>query len=207
MNTIWAFGDSFTFCEGCRSDGFLPEYYYNYKKEGDDNWPNHLSKLLNLEVKNFGKCGASNDYIIDSIIDNWDFIKEGDYVVIGITWYDRFDIPINDKLMHVGVNSGIDKLFSLDEEEKLKTIINFQYHFANHELYKKRHLKRFDFLSKLLKEKNINIFVWNVKTLWRRFEEITKATNNQIPDAHWSFKGNKDFADMIYKKITNSQLI
>ena len=71
MNTLWTFGDSFTFGHGCRPDGPLPEYYNNYKKDGDDTWPNLLGSMLNTKVKNFGKCGASNDYILDSIIDNF----------------------------------------------------------------------------------------------------------------------------------------
>ena len=31
--TIWTFGDSFTFGHGCRPDGPLTEYYFDWKKE------------------------------------------------------------------------------------------------------------------------------------------------------------------------------
>ena len=104
MNTLWTFGDSFTFGHGCRLDGPLSEYCLNYKKEGDDIWPNHLGKLLNLNVKNYGKCGASNDFIIDSIINNWDSFKENDYVIIGISYHNRFDVPINDSVLSLTPN-------------------------------------------------------------------------------------------------------
>ena len=75
MNTLWTFGDSFTFGAGCRPDGpvYLPtgpstEYYDNYKNNLDDIFPELLGKMLNLEVKNFGRSAVSNDYIIYSII-------------------------------------------------------------------------------------------------------------------------------------------
>ena len=48
------------------------------------------------------------------------------------------------------------------EKEKIETLVNFDYYFANNELYKKRHLKRFNFLEKLLKEKKITTFIWSV---------------------------------------------
>lgn len=211
MSTLWTFGDSFTFGHGCRADGPLTEYYHKYKTETDDVWPNLLAKMLNIEVKNLGECGASNDYIIDSIIDNWDNFKEGDFVIIGITWHSRFDIPLNNQLLWTSTCKGFDDLshFNLLEKEQMETIINFQYHFADNELYKIRHLKRFNFLHKLLKEKKINTFFWDVSFYLHttRFEKIADATNEEIKDYHLSFKGNRDFANMLYKKIKNPTLV
>ena len=93
MGILWTFGDSFTFGHGCRPDAPTNEYYYNYKSESDDVWPNLLGQKLNVEVKNLGKCGVSNDFIIDSIIDNFDMIKPNDVVIIGKSFYQRFDVP------------------------------------------------------------------------------------------------------------------
>ena len=44
MNTVWTFGDSFTFGYGCRKDcnSYTLDEYYSYKKNNDDIWPNHL---------------------------------------------------------------------------------------------------------------------------------------------------------------------
>ena len=211
MNTLWTFGDSFTFGHGCRPGGPDDTYYYNYKKEYDDIWPNHLGKILNLEVKNLGKCGASNDFIIDSIIDHYDYIKEGDYVIIGTTYHNRFDAPTPHSLSLETIFWEFKDLenFAADEKEEMEALINFQYHFADNELYKKRHLKRFDFLHKLLKEKKTTTFIWNVDFMHSttRFEKIAEATKDEIKDYHFSFKGHKDFADMLYKKLINSSLI
>mgnify|MGYP000197365352 CR=1 FL=1 len=78
MSTLWTFGDSMTFGHGCNDEchSNIKEDYLLYKKEGDNIWPNHLGKLLNYKVNNFGKNGASNDYIFDSIIENLEAYAE-----------------------------------------------------------------------------------------------------------------------------------
>ena len=216
MNTLWTFGDSFTFGAGCRRDGpvYLPtgpstEYYDNYKNNLDDIFPELLGKMLNLQVKNFGCSAVSNDYIIDSIIDNWDYIKEGDCVIIQITWHGRFDIPYDGKLESPYFYEDYLNGFPLYKKEEIETIINFQYHFANNKLYKFRYLKRLNFLYKLLKEKKVKTHLWNVVefTNSNKFEKIFDATNGKIGDDHWSFKGHRKFADMMYKKIINPTLV
>jgi len=211
MNTLWTFGDSFTFGHGCRPDGPLPEYCSDYKIDGDDVWPNHLGKMLDVEVKNFGKCGASNDFIIDCIIDQWDFIKENDFVIIGVTYHSRFDVPLKNKKSLSSIYWGFEDLdlFEGEEKEQMETLVNFQYFFANHELYKKRHLKRYNFLNKLLNEKKVTTFIWDVEYYQHttRFEKIADATNGKIEDYHFSFKGHLDFSNLVYKKVINPTLI
>jgi hypothetical protein len=211
MNTLWAFGDSFTFGHGCRPDGPLSEYCSEYKTIADDVWPNHLGKMLDVEVKNFGKCGASNDFIIDCIIDQWDFIKEDDVVIIGVTYHSRFDVPLKDKKTLSTIYWGFEDLllFEGEEKEQIETLVNFQYFFANDKLYKKRHLKRYNFLNKLLNEKKVTTFIWDVEYYQHttRFEKIATATNDKIEDYHFSFKGHYDFANMLYKKIITPTLI
>jgi hypothetical protein len=210
MNTLWTFGDSFTFGHGCRVDGPMPEYFFEYKKETDDIWPNLLGKMLNVQVKNFGKCGASNDYIIDSIIDNWDNFKKNDFIIIGITYYGRFDVPYDGKLESISYfDEKYLSTYSLYKKEEIETIINFYYHFSNHKLYKNRQLKRLNFLIKLLKEKKINTYDWDIIDFINvnLFEKIISATNNKILDEHFSFKGHREFANMMYKKITSPTLI
>jgi hypothetical protein len=211
MSTLWTFGDSFTFGHGCRPDGPLPEYCSDYKIDGDDVWPNHLSKMLDVEVKNFGKCGASNDFIIDCIIDQWGIIKENDFVIIGVTYHSRFDVPLKNRKSLSTIYWGFEdlELFEGEEKEQMETLINFQYFFANHELYKKRHLKRYNFLNKLLNEKKVTTFIWDVDYYQHttRFEKIADATNGKIEDYHFSFKGHIDFANVVYKKVINPTLI
>ena len=130
-------------------------------------------------------------------------------MIIGYTWHSRFDVPLKNKFETIYIEWDIWSDMSVYEKEQIETIINFQYYFANDELYKKRHLKRFDFLHKLLKEKKTTTFIWNVEFIQNtiKFEKISDDTNGKIEDFHFSFKGNKDFADMVYKKLINPSLI
>jgi hypothetical protein len=213
MNKIWGFGDSFTFGHGCRPDGPIAEYYNEYKKPEDKIWLDWLGDYMNMRPVNIGECASSNDSIIDRIIENWYNIKEGDFVIIGITFYTRFDVPINKKLSAGYIDLQIEeenilngnKLNNLTKEQ-VETILNFRYHFANNELYKNRQLKRFSFIKQLLKEKNIKYFIWDVHQ-FARFDSINtikEDTNGLIDDSHFSFKGHYDFANIVYKKITNN---
>jgi hypothetical protein len=181
-NTLWAFGDSMTFGHGCNDDcnsntrlNYLP-----YKKEGDNIWTNHLGKLLDYNVNNLGKNGASNDYILDSIIDNFYHIKPNDVVVINMTLHGRIEVPFKNGTYNI--LSGYEKnKTSMDDkepqikyakiqtdesdDEKIEALINFQYHFSNHKFYKDRHTKRFNFIKNMLiKERDIKfVYLWSLE--------------------------------------------
>ncbi len=210
MNTLWTFGDSFTFGRACREDCF-DKSYLEYRKQGDDIWPNHLSKMLQYEVKNLGKNGVSNDYIFDSIIKNYDEIEENDVVIIGKTIYGRIELPnkYNEWVRVLSESEKkdwwiIDKNNGFDEFE-MKTIIDFQYLFSNNKLYKNRHDERFEFIEKLLTnhKKVKKCYVWQIQE--RKFieniEKIIDATKYKIKDYHFSFKGHLDFANFLYGEI------
>jgi len=216
-NTLWAFGDSMTFGHGCNVDckSNTRLEYLPYKKKGDDIWSNHLSKLLNYDVKNLGKNGTSNDYIFGSIIDNFDYISEGDIVIINMTLHGRIEVPIGDEIVNAlssyenemkirGYDSGGDR------QEKIETIINFQYHFSNHQFYKDRHIKRFDFIkNRLLNEKKVKyVYIWSLEDdddVYTSFETIKKATNNLINDTHFSFNGHFNFAHFLYNTVRDTK--
>lgn len=218
--TLWTFGDSFTqgfSCIPIVEYPTIPEYY-EYKKIADDIWPNLLSKYLGIKLINEGLGGISNDSIIDIIIDNWDSIKPGDIVIIGMTFNVRIDVPIkeNKKLkinkprlysMSNLLNSEL--INDMTDIEK-ETIINFQYHFAKSKLFKERNIKRFNHIKKLLEAKEIFVFVWELENEINKYETIITATNGVIKDNHWSFKGNYDFAKFIMEELKfdyNNKLI
>jgi hypothetical protein len=219
-NTLWTFGDSMTFGHGCNVDckSNTKLEYLPYKKEGDDIWSNHLSKMLDYNVINLGKNGASNDYIFDSIIDNFDNIKPNDVVIINMTLHGRIEVPIGKDI--INVLSSYEKYgikISNDDgqynQEKIETIINFQYYFSNHQFYKDRHIKRFDFIkNRLLKEKNVRfVFLWSLEEdlgIYASFQTIYDATNGAVNDTHFSFNGHFNFAYFLYNTInTNKSII
>ena len=91
MNRLWVFGDSFSAGNGCYPEEVYPPKYK--QTENDLIWPEILAKELKMELNNRAMGLNSNDKIIDSIIDNYYSILEGDIVIIGKTFPSRFDIP------------------------------------------------------------------------------------------------------------------
>ena len=207
--TLHTFGDSFTFGHACREDCYF-KGYLPYKKEGDDIWPNHLSKKLGMNVLNYGKNGFSNEQIFDSILENFHHIKENDLVVIGKTVHGRMAVPIDSEWLSIMsyADTGdewkthIKKQFSNEEFESL---INFQYYFLKNKLYKDRDTDRFNFLKQIL-IKNIkvkNCIIWDGPSTILHFENIKKVTKGKFDDLHFSFNGHKQFSNYLESIITN----
>lgn len=218
-NTLWTFGDSMTFGHGCNElcVSETKQEYLIYKKEGDDVWPNHLGKLLNYDVKNLGKNGASNDYIFDSVIDNFDEIDSDDVVIINMTLHGRIEVPIGDETLNVlSTYENAIKIIgegkSEEEKEKIEAVINFQYYFSNHKFYKERHKKRFKFIEdKLKKDKKLKFFyMWSLEDdddIYKSFNKIKDDTKGKIDDGHFSFKGHLDFAHYIHSLMDSKKLL
>lgn len=172
-------------------------------------WPEILSQRLGFDLKNFGKCGASNDYIFDTIIDNYFNIKEDDIVIVNKSFHQRFDIPIEgyDELLSMTAEMSInDKKWKTvfknlnKSQEETETIINFMYYFSNHHLYEKRQNKRYSFIKSIIK----CCKYYECKTtdiLLSKFEDITQHTKGKIIDGHLSFRGHKQLANYIYSKL------
>jgi hypothetical protein len=204
MNNLWTFGCSFT-----RGDGALEQDLYTTKFKLDENdlsWPYLLAKQFNLTLNNKGESGVSNETILDSIILNWDSINEGDYVVIGKTWSHRFDFPkYNDSLelksiVYRGEEKDVKRWFDEATQDiytsnQIECIKTFSVEFATQLAYSKRHDTRFSFIKRtLLEHKKVKVcHIWDVEGIWNDFELIVDATNREINDYHWSFKGHKDF--------------
>lgn len=221
MPTLWTFGDSFTAGDGCTEtleirDGGC-KYYTEYKKLEDDIWPNILGKTIGFNVKNIGKSGASNDYILDSIIDNFSMIESEDAVIIEKTFYQRFDVPkLNSNEFHT---QYAEELYQYSIELKnnkyhkdkleIETILNYALLFADHKLFEERQNKRFEFIKKLLDNMIGKTLIWDVlDVLGGKIETIGQHTGGKIKDYHFSFNGHRSFSELLYKKLyTKRELI
>jgi L-rhamnose mutarotase len=213
MNKIHTFGDSFTFGHGCVENCSFKEYY-KYKKEDDDIWPNLLSKKIEMNVSNYGKNAFCNEQIFDSIIKNFDLIKENDIVIIEKTYHNRLSVPNNsewisalsiDYTIEETWRNKLEKVFSKEETE---TLINFQYYFSPKKLYEKRNNDRFDFLKKILvnNTKVKDCIIWDMPKIYDSFESVKTATNGEFIDFHFSFKGHKQFAEYM-ENIINKKIL
>ena len=190
INTLWTFGDSFTYGSGCLANEIYP---YRYKKSEEDKiWPELVASKFNLKLKNIGMGLFSNDKIIDSIIDNYNYNNKNDLVIIGNTFYSRFDIPYEGKLITLSTVNLPD-----DNNKFLNDIIVIM----DDELLKNRQLKRILFIKSLLEKKGVTSIIWEVEKEWNDYELITIATNNEIFDHHWSYKGHYDFSKYILNRI------
>ena len=214
MATLWTFGDSFTFGDGCREDSGIRDggikYYNEYRELDSDIWPNILGKTIGYSVKNIAKSGASNDYILDSIIDNFDMMCSDDVVIIEKTFYQRFDVPkLNSNEFHTQYGES---LYTIDIDLKtnkynkdkleIETILNYGLLFCDHWLFKERQNKRFRFIETLLKAKVNKILIWDIDSNFKTsIETILQHTNGKIKDLHFSFNGHKSFSELLYKKL------
>lgn len=213
MNTIHTFGDSFTFGHGCVDNCTFKEYYV-YKKKDDDIWPNHLAKKLGMNVINHGKSGFCNEQIFDSIVINFDSIKEDDIVIIGKTYHNRLSVPTDSEWVSALSDNEITeefrkpKLKKFFSNKEIETLINFQYYFSIKKLYEKRNNDRFNFFKKILVN-NIKVkdcIIWDMPKLYDSFESINTATNGEFFDYHFSFKGHRQFAEYM-DNIINKKII
>ena len=206
MRKLFTFGDSFTFNkkhENCN-------YSQKYRKNGDDYWPDIVANELGIELHNYGYGALSNDRIIDTIIEKIDLITENDIVIIGKSFYNRFDIPSNKNNVKSEIMYKFRTInpFSFDlliqegfTKQEANSISFYGYQYDNAAFVERQNL-RFDFIKKYLKNKKIDKLVfWEVEKLWKVYENIKTCTNGEIEDLHWSYKGHREFSKVIIDKI------
>ena len=186
MKNLWVFGDSFTYGNGCLLGD---PYEKKYRASNDEKiWPVIVSEKLGMNLKNKGFGLYSNDKIIDTIIENYDYISEGDLVILGKTFYSRFDIPINNHLITLSPTN-----LPPYEDEFLNELIICM----NSKLFEDRQMKRFDFFKNQLEKRGVFFLTWDVETEWYSYETIKSVTSGEIIDLHWSYKGHNDFSKRI----------
>jgi hypothetical protein len=211
MGKLFTFGDSFTFNKMYKEC----EYSQKYRKNDELHWPDIIANKLNLTLCNFGYGSLSNDRILDNIIEKIDLIEPGDVVIIGKSFFSRFDIPnsmlgntildVSNELMKqfttIGPNAR-ELLYQLNFTKSEVEHIEFFLCLINNETTIKRQNLRFEFTKKYLVNKGIhNVVFWEVENNWTKYENIKTATNGEIDDLHWSFKGHAHFADFILDEI------
>jgi hypothetical protein len=208
---IWGFGDSFTWGFGCRVGGPLPEYYTNYKKDGDKIWMEWLGEWFNEDIMNISQNGASNDKIFDWVIENFDNFKENDKVIIGMSIWGRMDIPMNNEWISImsaweyGGLLGLERQVrrNLIDEKFLETIVNYQYFFSQDKLWEDKWRSRFNFIVNQLKKKKCQTLLFQIQ------EPIVLKQHNikqdsGIMDGHFSFTGHKKFAEILHKRLSSN---
>lgn len=214
MNNLFTYGCSFTLGNGC-----LPydPYYKKYKKSEDDLiWPEIIAKELGLTLFNHGMGAFSNDKILDSMMESFDEVQEGDIVIIQKTFTHRFDITYrrekNEPYARRGltVTSHCEELLKQQgyDSNEISSIMETVW-LMDGDFNDMRVDNRFNFMKRLFLSKKVHkCIVWNVLNYHdkRNYERIQEATNEEIVDAHWSYKGHRTFANIMLNKIKEEPL-
>jgi hypothetical protein len=163
MNKLWIFGDSFSHGHGFNDSD--PFYEVTLPDDIDKRyWCEIVADELELELHNCANVGASNDYILDKILENADKIGENDYVVIQAAYYSRFDVPHKSSFsfLHTIVRYGDSRQIKVNligdddmTEHKHETLVDFAIYFAGLPAYEHRQLSRFEKLINLLPTKKV----------------------------------------------------
>lgn len=214
MSNLFTYGCSFTHGNGCLS---FDSYHKQYKKSEDDLiWPEIVAKELNLTLFNNGMGGFSNDKILDTMIETFDEVQEGDIVIIQKTFTHRFDITYRRQKNEPYSRQGLTITPHCEEalkyqgynDEEINSILHTVW-LMDGEFNDMRVDTRFNFMKKLFLSKRVQkCIIWDVLNYHdkRVYERIQEATNGEVVDAHWSYKGHRTFANVMLNKIKEEPL-
>ena len=233
MNKLWFFGDSFTAGDGCKvfSIGAQPntiEYRKFLNKKDDEHiklFGDIIAEHFGLECINLGESGAGNEKILDALLSNIHLISKDDYVIFGVSYFQRFDIDGNNPLdfSSININSLLDSndmiTDSLSKEALLQIVIN-----RSSKAFENRLLRQIKGISHILKELSKNVYVWtndhyldeqqtglfkladgyHMLSQFLNENCITTHTNKVVCDGHLSEIGHKVLANDIIKYFENA---
>lgn len=212
VRKAWFFGDSFTAGYGAEKQS---RYYQEY---GPGNlFSELLSNYFEAEEYNYGLPGKCNNSILKSITHHLPYIKEGDVVILSNT------SPLRDLVPHKSEPILISqKLFNSDiypdslgykNEDISRTLQDYCVKIREPYIPEwNRHYRSLflDFIQYFESIRCTSIF-WDY-SIWSeeeekgmRFENIYQATNGEIYDLHWSYKGHRDAFEWIRDGINQGK--
>ena len=216
MNRAWFFGDSFTFGHGCKP-GY--EYFDNYPELRQSTWTDIVSEKLNLEQVNKGIPGNATPYILKQVIENLSNFNKGDFIFLTDTLPVRLVYPTKDTKTIQPLTTDIivwperNNQRALDRflgtEEERRTVVEFihQSVMKHFDQWTDYYMNQFIDIQKYLLTTGVHIYTWPYKQ-WvspSPYERITKATNGEIYDGHWSWLGHKQFSTYILNRVHNKE--
>ena len=234
MAKLWCFGDSYTAGDGCKlfSTGTHPNTieYRKFLNKKENEYIKLFSDIVaehfELECINLGQSGAGNEKILDTLLSNIHLISKDDYVILGVSYFQRFDIdgllPL--EFSTININSLLDSnnmiTDTLSKEALLQIVIN-----RSSKAFENRLLRQIKGISHILKELSKSVYVWTndhyldeqksglfqlptgYHTLSHFLGEvaITAHTNKVVCDGHFSEVGHTIFANDVIKYFENAK--
>jgi hypothetical protein len=237
MNKLWCFGDSFTAGDGCKvfSIGTQPNtiQYRKFLNKKDDEhiklFGDIIAEHFGLECINLGQSGAGNEKILDALLSNIHLIAKEDYVIFGVSYFQRFDIDGHNPLdfSSININSLLENptnddriTDSLSRKALMEIVIN-----RASKKFEGRLLRQVKGITHILKQLSKNVYVWTndhyldeqqtglfklvdgYHTLSQFFNEnnITSHTNKVVCDGHLSEIGHRILANDIITYFENEK--
>ena len=235
MNKLWAFGDSFTAGDGCKlfSIGNQPntlkyrEFLNKKHNEPIKLFADIVAEHFELEPINLGQSGAGNEKILDQLLSNIDLISKDDYVIFGVSYFQRFDIDIQNEIgfSTININSlndgGNEMISTFLSRNAMKEIVLNRASQA----FQDRLLRQVKGITHILKQLSKNVYVWTndhyldelntglfqipagYHTLTHFFNEndITSHTNIVVCDGHLGEQGHIALANDIINYFNNEK--
>jgi len=217
MDTLWAFGDSFT--ESYVAQEGTPKHwrtdYINWKGYETKVYPEFVAEKLNLNLVNKGKGGCDNSFIFEEFCKVASKIKKNDIVIFGWTDVNRFRLfNKNNKCgffnASIEKDGGFFSHISLDTFEFLSVktiqeiIINRESEMFIYELSNWIQL-----INLFLKDINVIHWSWDKQNsickdviISSNYERIKDETKGSIGDGHWSENGHRMFSEFLIKQLS-----
>ena len=237
MAKLWCFGDSFTAGDGCKvfSIGVQPNTikYREFlnKKDGEHIklFGDIVAEHFGLECINLGQSGAGNEKILDELLSNIHLISKEDYVIFGVSYFQRFDIdgPNPTQFTTINVNSLLDNPMdddmitdTLSRSGLMEIVLN-----RSSKKFEDRLLRQVAGITHILKQLSKKVYVWTndhyldeqqtglfklvdgYHTLSHFFSEndITSHTKGVVGDGHLSEIGHGVLANDIITYFENEK--
>ncbi len=223
---LWAFGDSFTEGHGCINNSPTTLEYRNFlNKKKDENiliYPELVANEFGLELVNTAMGGNGNEIILDMLYKNIANISKDDYVILGISFFNRYDFVMN-KRIHTVVLKNMENTDSynqllLDNNLSKNTIQQILVNRYD-DIFKERLIRKLNAIKLLLLNYCKNVCVWTVDDMllernndifflpnefkqfnqFLPYHDINFETNGLIKDHHFGENGHKVFGEEMIK--------
>ncbi len=211
MNTLHTFGCSYT--AAYETSGNRAEYikYKEYRGGSYPKiWPELLSEKLNLKLNNTAVGGASNYEILQSFCDNVEKFQEGDIVIIGWSYKERFRVVdyfdgtfvkvgagYAAELYNISKNTIEEILFNRAHEKWLEEIQSWEKAIRRLCYSSKVQLVFWSFDSNIYKDS----LDYDLRQLGA--ETITMETRGKVPDTHYGEQGHRIQSEYFFQLLNN----
>lgn len=228
-NKLYIFGCSYSAL--FQNSGIKNEYLELLKK-----WPRHWSEMLaeklDLELKNYALGGSGNDSIFDLFCSKSHLFQQGDVIIIGWTYMNRFrvfDTTTNETWENLSIGTTTESSSKIVSNQTIEEIcVNRTSPAYEVELHNRENL-----IKTFTESKNLNLFLWNAGYAINNqdgylleylkkdsptdtFVDIVKRhgglnieeeTNGKVLDNHFGKIGNEVQADLFYKEIKDKLIV